>query len=232
MLSQHVLLIVCLLPVVSLLTFLPTIAEASAEGYSVEGSDSRAPGEYKIIARNLRDVVNPGDDFVIEIYITGFGQIGKNKMLIYESNNIMDYENSTCTTFGGTPLGQFKSLGVVVNVSEKGFEKVPPDTPTQPDQDKLPMLFSEVNRKGAPIQLNLRTKESVNPGIYSMDIHFTYFNGKEWKVSEAQARFKVQNVFEKHQGKIAWLGIIVALITIIKLLEYLPKAIALLKNWL
>lgn len=221
-----------MLLVFSILTCAPAIAQISDVEPAIEDSESSAPGEYKIIARNLRDVVNPGDEFIIEIYVTGFGRIGRNKMLIYESNNVMDYDKSTCTTFGGKQVTQFKSLGIVLHLSEKSFEKAPSDTLEKPDRSDLPMLVSEKNRKGAPIQLNLRTKENVNPGIYSMDIHFTYFNGNEWRVSQTQARFKVQNVFEKHQGKIAVLGIIVALISIVKLLEYLPKLIVLFKKWL
>jgi hypothetical protein len=223
MFSENNLFVLCVLLMLSILTFSSAFAESATEVPSVVDTESLAPGDYRIIARILRDVLNPGDEFIIEIYVTGFGRIGRNKLLIYESNNIMDYEKSTCTTFGGKQVTKFSSLGIVLHLPETVFENAPSDTTEKPNRDGLPMLVSEINRNGAPIQLNLRTKDSVNPGIYSIDNHFTYFNGNEWKVSETKASFKVQNVFERHQGKIAVLGIIVTLISILKLLEYLPK---------
>lgn len=143
--------------------------------------------------------------------------------------------NSTFSTFGGEVQYQFKPLAVIFSINAKFFH---PDkdflNDIKNDEDFLndikknivkvsPRIFSEINRGGAPVQLNLKTKKDVIPGTYSIDINFTYFNGKEWRVSEKQVNFKVQNFFERNEGWIKWLAIIGSIVAFLLLIEYIYK---------
>lgn len=190
--------------------------EDSDEQLPSVDSFSSMPGDYKIIARNLNWVISPGDRMTIEVYITGYGTIKQNKLGIYESANIIDCENekSILTSFNGKKGGSFSELGIILKI---------PDTYFYIAKKENLSIKSEVNSKGAPIELRLKTKDNITPGIYSIDFYLTYFNGKEWRVSKQQAKFKIQNFFERNEGTLKWLTILGSLAAFIVIGEFFYK---------
>ena len=71
------------------------------------------------------------------------------------------------------------------------------------------------DRKTAPFTFSLETTSLANPGLHSLIMYLSYFNGKEWKVSKGGIDIKVRNRYERYQFWLWFVGISVALVGLV-----------------
>ena len=152
----------------------------------------------------------------------------------YKSYALYQY-NSGETKDRFLGLGIVRSMpGYYFNPDKKRLNEIKEDTRFQDEIKKnvfkvAPRMYSELCiDEIAPVRLNLETKKDVRPGTYSIDIYFTYFNGKEWRIAEKQVSFKVQNVFERNELWIQIFGFIASFAALFLLIEYMIR----IRKWL
>lgn len=73
-----------------------------------------------------------------------------------------------------------------------------------------PQIMTEAVISKAPFEYELVTHDDIKPGKYSLEFHFTYFNGSTWKTSSKKVDFQVQNWFERNEGTVKTVGLILA----------------------
>ena len=176
------------------------------------------PGAYGLVLKLQNSVLDPGDPVLLEIYISGYGQIESTKLVIYPSVTAFDPEQSDyqmgakledgLVTFGNQvcPLDP-SGTGNTMTLAEDLFMDVP-DSPL--------MILTEKRLGGsAPVQLNFHLLKKARPGSHAIAMRLTYFNGNAWASSDGLATVKVRNLFERHEGTVWVLGFAVAVLGIV-----------------
>jgi hypothetical protein len=76
-------------------------------------------------------------------------------------------------------------------------------------------LITETSIDNAPIVYHLKTLKNTDPGEYSVDLVFTYYNGKEWKSSRKTLNFTVKSRFQRAEPYINYSLVIIGFISIV-----------------
>ena len=108
----------------------------------------------------------------------------------------------------------FETVGVQVGLSSACFktrdeyQKI-----VQTSKGHIPMVLTETMVDSTPpILLHLNTYKKAKSGNYVVNFIFTYsVDGKEYFVTEKEAHIHLTSLIERHQWKIAIVGIIIAL---------------------
>ncbi len=177
--------------------------------------DWNNPGAYEIVANLSRSSIYKNDTTTLSAYITGYGLIGNCKLFFLSSNPIFSEES---LLYGGLNILNSDDEGWFVGYGKEA-EQMPEDNfilynfggpkshfweyPTIfIDFDRLDSmsfsLLSEKKAKNPPFKFDLKTKEDIEPGDYTINLYMTYFNGVEWKISKIGLPIHVNNWFEQN----------------------------------
>jgi len=191
------------------------------------------PGYYQMVVLPDKRVLNKGDEINIDLYFTGYGEIGLSKVYISVSSDIFDRENSIFRTSldqkgrvmsWGASSGTITPL-TVVNLNG-GIQFLKNDTvkyftqyiDMKPDFGDLNIL-TEYRFTYAPLSFHLKLREDVEPSNYIISFYYTYYNGMEWKGSTSEVPLKVNSLFEKYTDILIISGWVFALIAIFPVLS-------------
>jgi len=71
----------------------------------------------------------------------------------------------------------------------------------------------------APINIYLKTKKTIRPGLHSIQFLLSYFNGSEWSNSTNTVNFSIRNFFQRYDCLILFVGVLGALFGIVLALK-------------
>jgi len=199
------------------------------------------PGHYEMVAYTDKSELSPGDSFTINIYFTGYGQIGMSKVFLSTGKDI--FEKGESYAIGG--LGRHKDSSVywgairmnptVVNTLvfplggiKNGNSPVWGPTTNYidfgTDSSDISILTEFPLYRLAPYSYHLKTIDRAEPGEYTITLVYTYFNGKEWSGQQQMIGIRIQNIIERNSGW-AWaigiLGVFISFVGIIPILREL-----------
>ncbi len=194
------------------------------------GEFGNRAGAFSIVPRTSADLVNPGETFEIELYVSGYGEIGPAKLAFYPSPDVFDIGKSSIrfdigvTDGRGTWGGQQTNVdpvGTALDLSG-GQQKTGWPAPTLffdlPESvargGRLPQLVTETKQQYAPIHITLAVKRRTRPGLRFCRFQFTYFNGEQWCTTSEAITFTVRNFYQRNEGLVWSLGIIATLLGI------------------
>jgi hypothetical protein len=193
--------------------------------------NNEKPGSYMLAIRADKAVLNPGEEFILEHYITGYGRATGLKMVHYPSSDIYDFENSYVEwnltrpdetgkmTWGAEktylqPIGTTLFHGDYVS-AEWNESSAFVDLAT--NDNRTTMIISEQNLGGkSPYQYTFRLKKDAPPGVHKLHFYMTYYNGESWQCSASEVEFRINNSFEKNSTLLSSLAFFALVITISK----------------
>lgn len=174
-----------------------------------------------------KTIINPGENFKIEQYITGYGHIAQAKLLCYLSSDIFDpqfsyvnhsmkHDQTTGRMTWGNYTSKFNDPGLTLSL--KGLKEVGWEESSMiiDIDNKSNRVTTEAKILNAPLDYNFKTLKSIAPGEHYIDFHFTYYNGEKWIITKEKFAFKVRNFFERHAKAISWLALTATAISIFR----------------
>lgn len=187
------------------------------------GINADNPGTYFLAIQNLTKTISKGKELRFQALFTGGGHIDHPKILLTPSEIVFEAERSIIrNNLSIVDDDSFETAASNNNFDPKGcsillqrghehdewelstyfFDLNPPrkigeiagsiSTPVAPDR-KL---------TSSPFTFELKSNKRTRPGRYTLDIQFTYFNGREWKSDSKVVQFRVLNFFGKYIGLI------------------------------
>lgn len=189
------------------------------------------PGSYLLAIRADKTVLNPGDTFILEHYITGYGKGTGLKMVHYPSSDIYDFENSFVEwnltppdkngkmTWGAvkTPLQPIGTTLFHGDYVSADWDESSAFVDLKQNDNRASMIISEQNLGGkSPYQYTFKLKNDAPPGIHKLHFYMTYFNGDSWQCSATEVEFRINNSFEKNNTLLSSLAFLALVITISK----------------
>jgi hypothetical protein len=185
------------------------------------GINTDMPGTYFLVIQNLTKFVSQGNELRFQTLFTGNGRIDHPKVLLTPSAKIFDAERSIIrNNLSIVDDDSFETAASNNNFDPKGCT-ILLRRGEEHDEWELSTYFFDLNPQkrttetAAPISTNevatdkrkltsspftfaLKSSRRTGPGNYTVDIQFTYFNGKEWKSDSKVVQFRVLNFFEKY----------------------------------
>jgi hypothetical protein len=193
------------------------------------GMNTDVPGTYFLAIQNLTKSVSQGKELRFQALFTGEGRIDYPKILLTPSSTIFDAERSIIrNNLSIVDDDSFETAASNNNFDPKGCT-ILLSRGQEHDEWELSTYFFDLNPQkkatetAAPISTNevatdkrkltsspftfaLKSRKRTRPGNYTIDIQFTYFNGKEWKSDSKVIQFRVLNFFEKYIELIRFLS--------------------------
>ena len=186
------------------------------------------PGKYELVLRMDKNEIEAGDSVTMELYITGYGHFGLGKLFFLPTMNWYDLEHSTLITgmqvdqikhqfFWGHDTASLNAQGFLLTLG--GVEY--PDTSitifidAESIKQDLSISTEYKIKKLPPFLFKFATLSDLEPGNYTVNFVFTYFNGQDWQNSQQTGTIKIKNVFERNV-RWTWFFGILALISIIE----------------
>lgn len=198
-------------------------------------------GSYKMAIRVSSAVVDRGGLLHIEVYFCGYGEIESAKFIVYPALDVFDvnasyiYSDLKRHSNGKTYWGGKETLIGAVGKTVCFPNKTPYFFDINDNKEAARQLITETQQKNpegdtfAPIQLKLQVKKNVRPGSYSIQLLFNYYNGSLWDTSGESVNFTVRNIYQRYEGSVWILGIIVSFFTIWESIrDFLPTALVIL----
>ncbi|MDR8369220.1 hypothetical protein NM213_04750 [Pseudomonas lactis] len=201
--------------------------------------DAEKPGSYQLATQANESILNPGDTFSFEQYITGYGEISGAKIQCYFSPDAFDHQHSTVdhsinVRELGNGISEHYWGSLTTKIDPQGFAYSLKGLSTP--HWETDTLFFDISTKmngiaterklgfkdekkvlgKAPFEFNLKTNKKIKPGEHHIDFYFTYFNSWEWICTKERVTFKVNNRFERHATSLSILATIALLVTIFK----------------
>lgn len=186
-----------------------------------QGEFADKPGRYEPAIRLQKPVINPGDTLEVEVFITGYGNIGPAKLAFYPSPGTFVERDSRgrislelvdgVPTWAG-PHGMVGDTGVMVTMQE-GLQGEGWSAPTlffDTTAGRPPQIMTETKHLNAPFTFSLVTRPRVSPGTYLLQFYLTYFNGIKWCVSSQQTSFTIRTLLQRHEVAVAVVASIAA----------------------
>lgn len=193
--------------------------------------NSEKPGSYLLAIRADKTVLNPGDTFILEHYITGYGKATGLKMVHYPSSDIYDFENSFVEwnltppdengkmTWGAVKT-QLQPIGTTLfhgDYESTDWNESSAFVDLKQNDNRTSMIISEQNFGGnSPYQYTFKLRHDAPPGIHKLHFYMTYFNGESWQCSATEVEFRINNSFEKNSNLLSSLAFLALVITISK----------------
>lgn len=185
------------------------------------------PGAYNLATRVGKTTINPGEDFKIEQYITGYGSILQAKLVCYLSSDVFDsqlsyvnhsmkYDKETELMTWGNDTSNVIDPGLtltLLGLKEAGWEESSAIIDIDSDSNRVSTEAKFIN---APLDYNFKTLKSIAPGDHYIDFHLTYYNGEKWIITKEKIAFKVTNFFERHAKSISWFALVATTLSIIR----------------
>jgi hypothetical protein len=164
--------------------------------------------------------IDPGDKIEIEIFISGYGDVEKNKLFIsFSSSALIDEKNpgniKTCIkTLINTKTNEISPLagedqvqsrpcdkvGVIIGLS-KGYFLDKPASPSPPDTMFAPIMVESKWSGLSPIFLTLNTSKKTPPGNYDVNLVLTYSKEEEIRIDHKKKCKFILKVLLKDTGK-------------------------------
>ena len=182
---------------------------------------------YAVLPRVRKSRIKPSEQIEVELFITGYGLILKNKIFIsfsspklIDSSNpgVLDYSIKTAKNqetgeimgpVSGKPYKEsrvYGQIGLFMGLSEGNFLDVPNRSV---NSNIFPQIMTESAWDGdSPFLLKLNTSKEVTSGDYEIYIAFTYSDGKETQIDKTKVTIHIQSWVEIHQKKLQWIAII------------------------
>jgi len=193
------------------------------------GKFADKPGNYELVIRLQNPIVDPGDILKLEVFITGYGLIRKEKLVFYPSVDLFDNEKSKIR-FGigrkkdkpnlfifGTQERKLKDVGITIGgmggIKKENWKEYTIFFDIV-DSKEVPQISTETKQECAPVELDLKVSHSARAGIYYLSFNFSYFNGEQWKGSSKEVAFTIRNVLQRNETLAAFLAIFAATATI------------------
>ena len=179
-----------------------------------------APGSYEVLVRVLRSTVDPGDKIDIQLFITGYGNIGGIKIFFYPPPDFITEIGSEISGFLVAPNSQTKidfkdgfSARLDGNSARMGFG----DVSTESEFDRIVGLIHAENqvRDVPPFWLKLQTLKSARSGTHRLSLCATYFNVDEWKSSKQDIEIDVPSWFKRHEALTWAIGSILGIMALV-----------------
>lgn len=197
------------------------------------------PGSYQIATLTKESILNPGDNFSFEHFITGYGEISGAKMQCYFSPDVFDHAHSTVDhSINQREIGNGQAQmywgSIQTKIDPSGFASSLRGVEVA--RWKQNTLFFDASEEingvaterrygskegslrigNAPFLYNLKTNKKIKPGDHHIDFYFTYFNGWEWICSKERVSFKINNMFERYATPLSIIATIAILLSIFK----------------
>ena len=186
-------------------------------------------GQYEVVAVANKKQLNKGEYLDVDVYFTGYGEIGLSKVFIVFSQNIVDSNNSIVTTslkplpnnrlMWGNETFSINEItvldmtgGIMVNKNNKDSASQYIDMTNEPADFGI---ITETKIQNAPISISYKIKDDIQEGEYSIAFYYTYFDGVKWKSSNSNVQFKVNSFIEEHILFFTVAGLVVAIIAAI-----------------
>jgi len=194
---------------------------------------------YALICRARKPIIDAGGKVEIEIYITGYGHVEKNKLLIHPTTALLrpddpgkieycidaerDHDSGKLTgrvSAGANQLtgGLLESSGSSVVLNQGNFM----DNPTQVQdhhQTGLPQIMAElICDKNPPILVTVNSPPDIHPGDYKVFFTLTYSDGEDIAFDQKEVTIHVRTWTENHQ-KVVAIALIASVISIFGLLQ-------------
>lgn len=206
---------------------------------SIRPADYRFPGSYEVIASLKKNPIYTEDSTELNIFITGYGLIGRTKLDILFSESIFDSQSTlnmrTVTQINATEA-QVSDSTVEINSKDNSyiieipaFEEVANNKPFifWFNRKNSSILFSEY---ATPVKLKLHSKEKIKDGNYTIKIVFSYFDSREWKSSSQIVDFHVNSYFEEHNLTTNFLYAFAALAGILAIAPLIGQSVTFIKR--
>jgi hypothetical protein len=176
------------------------------------------PGNYEIAGSLTRAKINPGEETVLNVNITGYGKIGMSKIYVTTSARIFDPNSKYFSSLSVDPETNLLKFGndsfalgndeihimtlggakaAAWKYSSNFLDSSPVDTTLAITSEDLGTLF----------KMNLiARKDSIESGDYTVNLHYTYNNSIEWKSSKISIPIHINSRWERNP----WLAIAIA----------------------
>ncbi len=205
--------------------------------------NSEKPGSYMLAIRADKTVLNPGEEFILEHYVTGYGRATGLKIVHYPSSDIYEFEksyvewnltrpdNTGKMTWGAektylTPIGTTLFHG---DYESDVWEESSAFVDLDQNDSKTTVIISEQNLGGkSPYQYTFKLKKDAPPGLHKLHFYMTYYNGESWQCSASEVELRINNSFEKNSTLLSSLAFIALVVTISK--DGLAPLVEILKN--
>jgi len=163
------------------------------------------PGTYELVTRISHPIVDPGGKLHGEVYLSGYGKIEAAKVALYSSPDVFVSNRSIVRIADGEAI-KADPLAVVVSLNKASFF----------DTDGEYQISTECSIKdNAPINFEYAISKEARPGLQSIKVVLTYFDGETWKSSSKDIDFTIRNFYQRNEALVWWLGIPSLILTII-----------------
>lgn len=189
---------------------------------------------YTLIPRLIKPTIRPGETIEIEIYISGYGEVEKNKFSMFYSSRLVNQSDvgkieynigfATSQTTGETKVvannqqsyhsAKLGPVGMTIGLNQGYFCDHPNLGSGSPNN--FPPIMSEVESDGMPpfrIKMNTSTKGIA--GDYDIDFALTYMKGDEIKTDHKTVTIHVTRWLERNEKKATILGIVSGWLSVI-----------------
>ena len=184
--------------------------------------------KYKIVANNQTQRINPGDDIIIEVYVSGYGTVDESKLHVQHSHPNIVAENPQEITYSivgsqNSPVTGSDHAWTVPeeDLSPTGFTVELPASFFVADQDSslgLDRVLSEKSHDNkAPIEIILHTQSSCRRTDYNIDMTMTYRHRTQLQQDQKTVRVHVNTFREQYQRWLIIPGLITAIAALDKL---------------
>lgn len=217
-------------------------------GQSLTSSPARSgpfaeeTGAFSILLRTSGKSANPGSVLTVECYVTGYGVIRAAKLLALCPYGILEPGKSQVhDSFGpigkqsdGSPQWGFGRLSrpydegkgpvVFMGIRTSGFDETTAFFDlnfASRDRAQMPseVLATEMKIGRAPVEYELHLSKKARTGDHTLQIALTYFNGHDWCISEKEISFRVSTWWERNQGWLSVVGVVVGVIGLLALVR-------------
>lgn len=178
------------------------------------------PGAYQLAIRAPKTEIDPGDDIILEIYVTGYGEIRGAKVVFYPPTNFVSYTQvdgwaavKAMIIGRGGARGLTNHAVIIPLAADERDDPYGWRSDTDPHGIDTSAIAAEA-RFSAPIRLTLGTKPQyveppptgetsiidtpIPPGNHTFQVFLTYFNGSEWKTDSQSVTVSVRNWFQRN----------------------------------
>lgn len=174
---------------------------------------------YELISIAERSHVNPGEVAQIKLYITGYGDVNRNKLHVLYSvpdflsssdpgsiylpiAGLCDDSDEMVGIASGKIVGEKElgDTGTMIHLPSSYFYE-----PSRKRKDEaLPDIAAEGSHEGmAPIEIRINSDENTPPGDYEFTLTFSYEDGQgEIQQSQQTTTIHVNNWVEKNQTEL------------------------------
>jgi len=194
---------------------------------------------YSLIPRVIKPNINPGETIEVEIFISGYGEIKRNKLQIYYSSKLINTDNpgflESCIKVAKNKTGktvqpvsgrkyvdkyECNPVGVCVILNEGNFMRIPYENNLN---FGLPRIMAESKWDNiSPIRLRLNTSPKAPSGNYDVSMILTYSDGSEIQKDEKNVKIHVKNWWERNLKTVTITGSIIIPVLAIILKFFIP----------